>query len=95
MAAYIIAEVEITDPAAYEDYRKQAPGVIAAFGGRYLARGGAAELLEGQGEPKRLVILEFPSAAQLRSFYHSPDYQKLVAMRQRAATSRLVAVEGL
>ncbi len=59
MAAYIHAEIEITDPEAYEEYRRQVPAMIAAHGGRYLVRGGAAELLEGEGAPQREVILEF------------------------------------
>lgn len=95
MHAYLFAEVEITDPVAYEEYRRLAPAAIAAHGGRYLARGGTAELLEGEGEPKRLVILEFPDLARLRAFHRSPEYWPLIALRQRAARSRLLAVEGV
>jgi uncharacterized protein (DUF1330 family) len=95
MAAYIIANVEVTDPAAYEEYRQRAPAAIAAYGGRYLARGGATTVLEGDFTAHRLVILEFPDMARLQAFYHSPEYQPLVAMRQRAAKSSLVSIEGL
>jgi uncharacterized protein (DUF1330 family) len=95
MPAYLFAEVEVLDPVAYEEYRKLVPAAIAAHGGRYLARGGTAELLEGQGEPQRLVILEFPDLARLRAFHRSPEYRPLIALRQRAARSRLLAVEGL
>jgi uncharacterized protein (DUF1330 family) len=95
MAAYIVANVEVTDKTAYEEYRQLVPAVIAAHGGRYLARGGAAEVLEGATMPHRMVILEFPSMAQAQAFYHSPEYQRLVAIRQRAAHSSLLAIEGI
>jgi uncharacterized protein (DUF1330 family) len=95
MAAYIFASVEITDPAAYEEYRRRVPAVIEAYGGRYLVRGGAVERLEGDGELDRLVILEFPDMARLKAFYQSAQYQPLLAIRQRAARSNLIAVEGV
>jgi uncharacterized protein (DUF1330 family) len=95
MAAYIFVSVEITDPAAYEEYRRRVPAVIEAYGGRYLVRGGAVERLEGDGELDRLVILEFPDMARLKAFYQSAQYQLLLAIRQRAARSNLIAVEGV
>ncbi len=95
MAAYLIANVEVTDPVAYEEYRRLAPAAIAAHGGRYLARGGATAVLEGEVAAHRLVILEFPDMARLKAFYQSAEYQPLVAMRQRAARSSFVAVEGV
>ncbi|HLN49127.1 MAG TPA: DUF1330 domain-containing protein [Steroidobacteraceae bacterium] len=95
MAAYIFASVEITDPAAYEEYRRQVPAVIEAYGGRYLVRGGAVERLEGEGEIDRLVILEFPDMARLKAFYQSTQYHPLLAIRRRAARSDLIAVEGV
>ena len=95
MAAYIWANVEVTDPVAYEEYRQRVPAIIAAHGGRYLARGGRSELLEGAVQPNRLVILEFPDMAQLKAFYHSPEYRPLIALRQRTARSSLMAVEGV
>lgn len=95
MAAYIFASVEITDPAAYEDYRKRVPAIIAAYGGRYLARGGAVERLEGDVPLNRQVILEFPDMAQLKAFYNSAEYQPLLAIRRRAARSNLLAIEGV
>jgi len=94
MPAYIHGNITITDPAAYEDYRAQVPAVIAAHGGRYLVRGGATEVLEGDATPGRQVILEFPDMAALRAFYFSPAYQRLVPIRQRASTGSLVAIEG-
>lgn len=95
MAAYIIADVEITDLAAYEEYRQKVPAIIAAYGGRYLARGGTVAVLEGSWSPGRAVIVEFPSLAALKAFWMSPEYQPLRAIRERAAKSNLVAVEGL
>jgi uncharacterized protein (DUF1330 family) len=95
MSAYILAMVEITDPESFEDYRQRVPAVIAAYGGRYLVRGGAIRELEGQKPASRLVILEFADMARLEAFYNSADYQALVAIRQRAATSALLAIEGV
>jgi uncharacterized protein (DUF1330 family) len=94
MAAYIIADVEVLDPAGYEAYRAQVPAVIAAYGGAYRVRGGAAEALEGDWTPNRCVILEFPDMARLKAFYHSPEYAPLLAIRKKCAKSRIVAVEG-
>ena len=95
MAAYIHANVDITDPVAYEDYRRQVPAVVAAHGGRFLVRGGATTVLEGEANPKRQVILEFPDMAQLQAFYNSPEYQRLIAIRQGASTGVLLAIEGV
>lgn len=94
MAAYIWGNLEVTDPALYEQYRQQVPALIAAQGGRYLVRGGAAQALEGDYAPRRLVIIEFPDMARLRAFYDAPAYQALVALRQRASRGDLFAVEG-
>ena len=71
------------------------PAVIAAYGGRYLARGGAAKRLEGDAPINRLVILEFPGMEQLNAFYNSAEYQPLLAIRLRAAKSNLLAIEGV
>ena len=95
MAAYIIGEVEVTDPKAYEEYRRQVDAVIAKYGGRFLARGGKLEILEGGGEAKRMVVLEFPSMEQLLKWYRSPEYAPLIKLRQKASKGRLVAVEGV
>ncbi len=95
MTAYVIADVEVLDPAGYEAYRQQVPATIAAYGGRYLARGGATEVLEGGWSPRRCVILEFPSMAQLKAWWDSPEYQPLRTIRERTTRSNLVATEGL
>jgi uncharacterized protein (DUF1330 family) len=95
MPAYLIADVEITDPVLFEEYRKRVPAIIAAHGGRYLARGGASEVLEGTWRPKRTVIVEFASLASLKAFWESPEYLPLRELRERSAKSSLVAIEGL
>ena len=95
MAAYVIANVEVTDPVAYEEYRRRVPAVIAAYGGRYLARGGSSQWLEGEVSAHRLVIVEFPDMARLQAFYASPEYRPLIAIRQSASRSSLMAVDGL
>ena len=95
MAAYLVAEVEITDPAAYEEYRKQVPAIIAQYGGKYLARGGKVETKEGGWTPQRFVILEFPSMDQARRFYDSGEYAPVLAIRKKASKSKLILVEGL
>ena len=95
MPAYIHGKIEVTDPALYETYRRDVPAVLAAHGGRFLVRGGAMTVLEGDVAPTRQVILEFPDMAHLKAFYTSPEYQRLVAIRQRASTGTLVAIEGV
>jgi uncharacterized protein (DUF1330 family) len=95
MPAYLIANVEITDPARYEAYKKGVPATIAAYGGRYLTRAGATEVLEGSWVPSRVVILEFPDMARLKAWFDSPEYRPLREIRERSAKSSLVAVEGL
>jgi len=95
MPAYLYAAVEVTDAIAYENYRARVPALIAAHGGRYLVRGGACEVLEGQAAPQRQVVLEFPDMAHLKAFYGSPDYQELIAIRQGASRGTLLAIEGV
>ena len=95
MAAYLIADVEVIDSVGYEQYRQRAPATISAYGGRYLARGGATEVLEGTWSPKRCVVLEFPSMAQLKIWWDSPEYRPLRALRARTTKSHFVATEGL
>ena len=95
MAAYLVAELEITDPAVFEEYRKRVAATISAHGGRYLARGGTLESLEGGWNPKRMVILEFPSLAQAKTWYGSPEYQELLKLRLRSSKSKVVLIEGV
>lgn len=94
MPAYVIGEIEVTDPAAYEEYRKQVLAVVTQYGGRFIARGGKTEVLEGSPAPKRMVVLEFPSYEQAQKWYRSAQYAPLIAMRQKASHGRLVLIEG-
>ena len=94
MAAYILAEIEITNPEGYKEYTKAVPATIAKYGGRFLIRGGAAEALEGEWPQCRRVLLEFPSMDAARKWWHSPEYEKPKAMRQAASHGRLLLIEG-
>ena len=95
MAAYLIADIEVIDPVAFAEYRRLVPPFVEAHGGRYLARGGAAETLEGTWTPARSIILEFPSMADLKAFHEDPAYQPLRELRERSTRSNLVAIEGV
>jgi len=95
MSAYVIVEVEVRDPQRYEAYKRMAEQSIAAYGGRYIARGGACETLEGDWRPKRIVVLEFESLERARVWWASPEYAEGKALRQATATSRMIAVAGL
>lgn len=94
MPAYVIAEVQVTDPAGYEAYRPLAGASIARAGGRFVVRGGNADLLEGAPEPNRVVVIEFPDAEAARRWYHSDEYQAAVKIRQANSTGRMILVEG-
>jgi uncharacterized protein (DUF1330 family) len=93
--AYVIANVDVRDPDGYEEYRTTVPATIAAHGGRYLARGGATEVVEGDWEPKRLVIVEFPSLEAAREWVDSERYAPVKAIRHRTAETQLVIVDGV
>jgi uncharacterized protein (DUF1330 family) len=95
MAAYVIFDVDIRDPNRYQDFMKQVKPALEAAGGRYLARGGAHKVYEGDWSPRRIVLLEFPSVAAIESFYYGPVYQKLKSIRDECSSSRVVIVEGL
>ena len=95
MKAYVIVNVAVQDPERYKDYIKAATPTVAAHGGRYIARGGRAEKLEGDVSVNRIVLLEFPSYAQAKSWYDSPEYRAALAIRQSCATGALILVEGV
>lgn len=95
MAAYFVADVDITSPAGFEEYRKLVPATIEKYGGRFIVRGGKFELFEGQWQPKRLVILEFPSVEQAKRWYDSEEYRQPRALRFRTARTNLILVEGV
>jgi uncharacterized protein (DUF1330 family) len=95
VAAYIIADVTVTDPAAMEEYRRQVPATLTPFGGRFIVRGGAHQTLEGDWKPNRLVIIEFPSLEQAKRWYDCEEYRVPKAMRLRAGRTNLVMVDGV
>jgi uncharacterized protein (DUF1330 family) len=95
VAAYIIVEVEVRDAARYEDYKRMVPPSLDPYGGKFLARGGAAETLEGDWSPKRMVIVEFPSAERARAWWASEEYAAAKALRQATASTRMILVEGV
>ena len=95
MAAYVIAQIEITDPARFEEYRRQVPATLEAYGGKFIVRGGQSETLEGTWQPKRVVVLEFPDRASARAWWSSEQYADAKALRQRAAHTELIVIEGV
>lgn len=95
MSAYVIVETDITDPEQYERYKAASPGAIAAGGGRFLARGGELDVLEGDWRPARLVVLEFDDLAAARAWYDSEVYRQAKTLREGAARLRMVAVQGV
>jgi len=92
--AYIIADIQVTDTAAYDRYRPLAAASIARFGGHFVVRGGKIDLLEGEPEPERIVVIEFPDADTPRRWYRSEEYQTALKIRQSASRGRVLLVEG-
>jgi uncharacterized protein (DUF1330 family) len=95
MSAYIISDVTIRDSEAMQIYRTRAAASIARYGGRYLARGGAVSLLEGDWTPQTIIVVEFPDVEQARTWYRSPEYASALAMRDEALSRNLILVEGV
>jgi len=95
MAAYVIVEMTVTDPVGIEDYRKLAGAAVAQYGGRFLARGGRSETFDGDWRPQRLVVLEFPGLEEAKKWRASPEYQAACKIRDCAASTRMVLVEGI
>ena len=95
MSAYVIANVRVLDPETYKEYVKQSPTSITAHGGRFLARAGKAEALEGEVAPNRVVILEFPSYERAREWWNSEMYRLPKALRQSASEASLILVDGV
>ena len=93
--AYVVVEIAVHDPSNYERYKQLSPSSIAAYGGRFIVRGGAVESLEGEWSPGRFVILEFPSADRARAWWASPEYAEAKALRLATAHSKMILVEGL
>ena len=95
MAAYAIADVEVTDPAKFQEYGSQVPATVEKYGGKYLVRGGAIEKAEGDWEPSRMAIIEFESMEQLKKWYHSQEYDGPMQLRHQSANSNVLFVEGV
>jgi uncharacterized protein (DUF1330 family) len=95
MAAYYVADIDVTDPEKYKAYAAGAPATVEAHGGRYLVRGGATQTLEGDANPKRFVIVEFPDTAALHAWYSSDEYTRLREIRQACSTGNVFTVEGV
>jgi uncharacterized protein (DUF1330 family) len=95
MAAYVIVEIEVSDPERYEVYKRLAGPTVGAHGGRYVVRGGRCEALEGGWQPGRVVVLEFPTVAQAKAWWDCAEYRPAKAIRHEAARSRMIVVEGV
>lgn len=95
MPAFVIFDVDIRDPDRYQDFMKKVKPALDEAGARYLARGGAHKVYEGDWSPRRIVLLEFPSVAAWESFYYGPVYQGVKAIRDECSSARLVSVEGI
>jgi uncharacterized protein (DUF1330 family) len=95
VSAYVIVEIEVTDPVGYEEYKKQASATIHAQGGKYIVRGGKTEVLEGDWQPKRLVLLEFPSMDAAKGWLNCEEYREPRTMRHRTAKTNMILVEGV
>ncbi|HEX6084353.1 MAG TPA: DUF1330 domain-containing protein [Thermoanaerobaculia bacterium] len=94
MTGLIIVDIEVTDPALYEEYKRLASAAIAAHGGRYLVRGGRSEVLDGDWTPRRLVVLEFDSVEKAKAWRASPEYAEAKKVRERCARANMIVVEG-
>ncbi len=95
MVAYVIVDIRVTNPAKFEEYKKLVPASVAAFGGKYVARGGRVQMLEGGWDPERLVILEFPTLERAKEWWASEQYREAKEMRKSSARSRMIVVESI
>jgi uncharacterized protein (DUF1330 family) len=95
MAAYVIVDIDVKDPKRYAEYRQFVDATVAAYGGRYLVRGGPAENLEGSWDPKRVVVLEFESVARAKEWWDSEEYRGPKALRHASAVSNMIVVQGV
>ena len=95
MTAYVIVDIEVTDPEVYKEYVKLAPEAVKLYGGKYIARGGPNETLEGDWQAQRLVILEFPSTEQAKNWLNSSEYAPARKLRHQYARTNMVVVEGV
>lgn len=94
MAAFIIGDVRVENPERYRDYTAHTEATLEPYGGHFVVRGGASTVLEGEWQPNRLVVIEFPSAQAAKDWYGSEAYRQIIPIRQEASTGSLVLVEG-
>jgi uncharacterized protein (DUF1330 family) len=94
MSAYVIVEIEVTDPVGYEEYKKQAAATVHKYGGKYIVRGGRTEVLEGNWKPKRIVILEFPTAERAKEWLNCSEYSEPRKLRHKTAKTNMLVIEG-
>ncbi|HEY3372146.1 MAG TPA: DUF1330 domain-containing protein [Prolixibacteraceae bacterium] len=94
MKAYVIVEVSIIDKIIYEEYKKLTPAAIAAFDGKFIVRGGRTETLEGDWQPERMVVVEFPSVEKAKAWWNSDQYSTAKAIRQQSAHTKMILIEG-
>ena len=94
MTAYVIVDINVTDPVRYEDYKQLAAPTVALYGGKYIARGGKTETLEGDWSPTRLVILQFEGMEQAKSWLNSTEYIEARSLRHETAISNMIVIEG-
>lgn len=95
MTAYVIVDIEVTNPEGYKEYMKLSPPAVAAYGGKFVARGGRTEVLEGDWMPNRLVILQFENIENAKAWLDSPEYSEAKALRHKYARSNMVVIEGV
>ncbi len=95
MPAYVIVEIEIEDNDVYEEYKKLTPAAIAAYDGKFIVRGAKTECLEGNWDPQRIVVLEFPSVKRVKEWWASPEYSKAKALRQQSAKTKMIVMPGV
>jgi uncharacterized protein (DUF1330 family) len=95
MSTYVIVEIDVTDPVGFEEYKKQAAATVHQHGGKYIVRGGKAEVLEGDWNPKRIVILEFPTMERAKEWLNCAEYREPRKLRQATAKTNMILVEGV
>ena len=95
MSAYVIVEIDIVDAAGYEEYKTLAGATVKKYGGKYIVRGGKAEVLEGDWQPKRIVVLQFDSMQRAKDWLHCEEYREPRKMRHRTARTNMILVEGV
>ena len=94
MAAYLIVNIDVHDPVRYEEYKRQTSPIVASYGGKYLVRGGEAEVLEGDCKPSRMVVIEFESIERAKRWWSSPEYSEVKHLRHETADTQMIIVEG-